>query len=403
MPESTSKQARVCLLIDSFYPVVGGGESHARILSKYLTKLGTPVLVVTQYRLREHVKNENLDGYPVYRVGFPEYSRFGKYLMIPACIMKLFGLRNNFDCIYVCGLRTLGLPAVVFGKLFKKIVVLRAESCGEMLAPDFQSKSRFITALLRMFVDIRNSVLKNADSYLAISSVIEEEYIQTNISKGKIIKIPNGIDLNEFFAVQEQSKNLIRMTHNLPDNKFLFVYTGKLNRGKGLELLLRSFYQLNKAHPDTHLVLVGAGTNQYLSCETELRKYVEDRRLQDKVTFTGNVADVAKYLQACDAFVIASESEALCISLIEAMACGLSSIATRAGGIPDVINNPDLGFLFEINNQHELVSHMEYLLDRRNKQKILQMRNLAVQSIRDRFAISVIAERHQQLFNSLVN
>ena len=70
-------------------------------------------------------------------------------------------------------------------------------------------------------------------------------------------------------------------------------------------------------------MLVGGGKNQSLSCEHELRDFVRSRRLEDVVRFVGYTENVAGYLQAADAFVLPSESEAMPNALIEALVSAL--------------------------------------------------------------------------------
>ena len=123
---------RVCLLTETFHPVVGGGETHARLLSRALGRLGVEVFVLTRRRTRAMEPRACVDGVSVVRVPPPGFKRFGKYLMLLPVAWKLFSLRSRYDVVYVCGLRVLGVVGVAVSKLLGKRCVLRAESVGEM-------------------------------------------------------------------------------------------------------------------------------------------------------------------------------------------------------------------------------------------------------------------------------
>ena len=390
--------ARVCMLADSFYPIVGGGESHSKLLSEYLCKVGTEVLVITQLRVATSPKFESVNNVPIYRVAPRGRNRMGKYLMMLPAMLKLIQLRNHFDCIYVCGLRTLGAVAVVYGKIFGKTVVLRSESCDEFLAAAMQAGAgpAAVRCAVRFYVSLRNRVLKSADAFVAISQAVHDEYLEAGIDPKKVQIIFNGIDLDLF---QPGDKNAERRRLGLPLDRKIFTYTGKLNRGKGLESLLRAWRSLAAERDDVYLVLVGGGGFQYMDMESELKAFSAENGLDRTVLFTGYTRDVASYLKASDFFVIASESEALCISLIEAMSCGLPSIAAATGGIVDYVEDGDNGRLVPVGDEAALLDAMRSFAS--EAQNLSAMGDKAQQTATAKFGILSIAKQHQDLFDSL--
>jgi glycosyltransferase involved in cell wall biosynthesis len=136
-----------------------------------------------------------------------------------------------------------------------------------------------------------------------------------------------------------------------------------------------------------------------MSCERELREFVKQNYLEETVLFTGYTQDVVSYLTAADFFVIASESESLCLSLIEAMSCRLPSIATATGGIVDYLKDGDNGLLIPVGDETALLNAMSYLVE--NEHTLGGMADTARQTVAERFGILSIANQHQTLFNSL--
>ncbi len=164
-----------------------------------------------------------------------------------------------------------------------------------------------------------------------------------------------------FRPADAEQRRQRRQELGLPD-KATFLYLGKLNKGKGLEMLMRAWKELSAERKDCHLVLVGGGGGQF-RLRRGLRSFVEQSRLQDRVTFTGFQTDVHKYLQAADYFVFPSENEALGIALLEAMACELPAIASNVGGIPEIVTDGVDGRLLPVNNEQAWLNGMRDFMD----------------------------------------
>jgi len=402
MSESSKSQPAVCLLIGTFHPRVGGGETHARLLSRELKALGTPIFVLTRKHEPGLPSRDEVDGVELRRVGPSGFPRFGKYLMIPAALRALIQARNEFDIIYVCGLRVLGIAGILAGLLLHKRVVLRAEACGEWSGGFFftgaGNTERKLNPFLRIALALRNRLYRRADQFLAISRVIHNEFSTGGLPDTQITTITNGIDFQSFQPVSPERRAQLRADFGL-NNSFVFAYSGKLNRGKGLEMLLRAWRNVAASHPSAHLLLIGAGGTQFLSCEHELRSFVEENALQTSVTFTGYTNRVAEYLCASDAFVFPSESEALGLALIEAMACGLPSLASATGGILDIVTDQENGRLLPVGDENAWQTAMSELMQ--TPEQATQWAAAGAASVKKRFAIREIAIQHQQLFRSL--
>jgi glycosyltransferase involved in cell wall biosynthesis len=148
-----------------------------------------------------------------------------------------------------------------------------------------------------------------------------------------------------------------------------------------------------------HLLLVGSGEGQTISVEPELKQSVRGRGLEDRVTFTGRVEDVASCLGASDVFVFPSEFEALGLSLIEAAACGLPAVGARTGGIVDVIEDGASGLLFPPGDTAALTAAMRALLADAGRRAVMGRR--AREIARERFDVEDSVARYAALFREL--
>lgn len=394
---------RICLLTGSFYPVVGGGETHARLLCAELRRRGTEVFVLTRRRVRTTPAFEVVDGIPVHRVPPSGVPRFGKYLMTGPAFVRLIRMRREYDLIYVCGLRILGIVGALAALALGKRCVLRSESRGELSGAfiwqtvDGRTKP-VLKALFSIPIALRNVFLRKADAFLSISGVIRGEYEACGIPGDRIASIPNGIDTDRFRPAAEVDRAALRRRLSLPDGR-LFVYTGKLNRGKGLEFLVRVWNGWAKAHPDCRLVLVGSGAMQFLSCEAAVRAYVREHGLEGSVVFAGSVTNVHEYLQAADAFLFPSENEALPLALLEALATGLPALASDIDGVRDIVTDGINGRLLPVNDAAAWAGALSDLVERPDAARELGRRGR--ETVEARFGIPRVADEHLGLFRSV--
>jgi glycosyltransferase involved in cell wall biosynthesis len=114
----------------------------------------------------------------------------------------------------------------------------------------------------------------------------------------------------------------------------------------------------------------------------------------------GYVSNVVDYLQASDFFVLPSEREAMSVSVIEAMACGLPVIATRVGGTAEVIEDGISGCLVEPRDGATLERVMrEFVADAARSRSLAQR---ARERVLERFDIRVVARDHEAMFRALL-
>lgn len=398
---------RICLLTNSFYPVIGGGETHALLLCREWQKRGASVFVMTRRITSDLKREENLDGLTIRRLPPSGFRRFGKYLMIIPTYFELLQRRNEYDVVYVCGLRVAGIPATLAALRLGKTCVLRAESRGEFSgdfiwnSPDPAIRETKFKSLIRIYLKWRNGILLKAAGFVSISQDIQSEFNTGGIPSSKNHLIFNGIDTSRFEPAGSDLRRQRRKEFGLPQDKKLFAYSGKLNKGKGLEMLLRVWKKLAVDRNDCHLVLIGGGGTQFLSCEQDLRDFTVRENLQESVTFAGFQTEMQKYLQAADFFVFPSENEALSIALLEALSCELPCMASDISGNRDIIENNVNGRLIAVNDEPAWLDTMQNVLA--NPDKFRSFGQKGRGTVVERFSISSVAEKHLELFRTLAS
>ena len=395
--------AGICILTETFYPVTGGGETQALALSTGLARRGYPVCVITRRNEKTLPGTALHEGVSIYRVGPSGRGQLRKWALLLTALGALLRHRRRYEYIVVSGFRILGIPAMLVAMFLGKKTFLKADNMGEMSGEYFRDGLaklglRPASAPVRLFLGLRNALLKKCTAFIAISSPIRRELEVNGVPVEAIVEIPNGVDTDRFRPVEAMEKAEIRRTLGIPEDAFVVIYTGRLVDYKGLPLLLRVWQASHAGYGNARLLLVGAGGMDIHNCERELRDFARDHGLAHSVAFTGSVDNVQTFLQASDVFILPTEREAFGSSLIEAMACGLPVIATDVGGIPDILGDESLGCLIPANDFQQLRDCLERLYH--DDQTRLYLGRNARQSVLQRYSEQAVQERYVELVES---
>lgn len=181
--------------------------------------------------------------------------------------------------------------------------------------------------------------LPQADRIVAVSRGLAERARALGVRPERIAIVPNGVD-RALFHPQDRAD--ARRALGLAADRPLVLYVGRLERAKGTEDLLVAFRRLAAAQPEPVLAMLGEGS------DGERCRQVA-RALPDRILLPGSLPlpEVARWLAACDLLVLPSWNEGTPNVILEALAAGRRVVATRVGGIPDVLTSPGLGELVE--------------------------------------------------------
>lgn len=173
----------------------------------------------------------------------------------------------------------------------------------------------------------------------------------------KVFVVHNGVSPIDFFNKQtarEKLEEVSRTVLDTGDTEKIWIGTiSELHKNKGLDFLISACCDLPG---NVSVFIIGDGEEK-----NNLEKMISDFGLQEKVFLLGRVENAAKFLKTFDIFTLTSRTEALPYALLEAGLAGLPVVASRVGGIPEIIENEKSGILVEVGNAAEITKSLKNL------------------------------------------
>lgn len=295
--------------------------------------------------------------YEIY--GMQVYSP--KYLMLPKLSGAIQGgmvflgalftvLRlhrtKHFDVINSLWLYPDGVAARWISKLLQVPMLPSARGCDVNRMLDEPDKRGQIISMLR-----------DAPAIFSVSDALRDAMVAKGILASKIITIPNGVNTDLFF-VRDRAEARVEL--GLPLNRRIIVYVGRLSEEKGLLTLIEAAAQLRDRGRDFFLCMIGDGP-----LLAQLRERIDALDLGKSVHLPGRQEHdvVATWFGACDVFCLPSLREGCPNVVIEALSSGRPVVASRVGGIPDMVT-AETGILVDAENVIGFVNALDEAFSR---------------------------------------
>jgi len=213
-----------------------------------------------------------------------------------------------------------------------------------------------------------------------------------------IITIPNGVDVDRF-KPSESAGELFRESQSISNSSKVILFSGRLSFEKRVDLLIKAFKKLLRYMPEALLLILGDGPQK-----GDLIALAERFNIQKQVLFLGRIEHDDKLIpaiyNATDVFVLPSAFETQGLSVLEAMACGKTVIATSVGGVVDLIRNKYSGLLVRFNDVEELTNALKnILIDDQTRQQIGEVARRTAQA----YSIAVTTHKLISMYESLTS
>jgi glycosyltransferase involved in cell wall biosynthesis len=377
---------RIVMVLSCFYPMVGGGERQAQRLAARLVARGLDVCVLTR-RYRSLARFELIDGVPVYRIPIGGQGPV-QALTFTLGALGLLARQDVRASIVHCHQSSLGIAPIAIAALAK-----RAWDCRVIVK--FMG-ARVIEMMNTRTWPIRRWLLRQADAFV----VTNEETRLALGSMGMDVRthcLPNGVDVQRFQPLEPGARRLLRRTWpDLPPEALLALYVGRLEPVKGVDVLLRAWARLvgRETGRIPVLALVGDGSQR-----EHLARLSRELGIDRSVRFVGFSDQISDWLNSADLFVLPSRSEGLSNALLEAMACGLPTVATTVGGAPEAVEHGVNGLLVPADDDAALADALLQLI--RDSGGARQLGESARRTTCARYSMEAMVDRYVKLYAEL--
>ncbi len=207
--------------------------------------------------------------------------------------------------------------------------------------------------------------LKNVDKFIAVSNQTKRNWMECGYADNKIDVVLNGTDVEKFKPATDLQG--VRSQWNIPDDTRVIAFAGRLDRDKGVEVLIQAFTKMLEAGARAKLLLAGKplmhidpvtfkeSPEYQMKYQQSLVDIATNLGAGDHIHFLGHINNTHELYQAADVVVVPSKWPDPCPRVvIEAMSSGIPVIASRVGGIPEVVTGEFDAHLVEPNNPQAL-------------------------------------------------
>lgn len=235
---------------------------------------------------------------------------------------------------------------------------------------------------------------RHAARFFCVSADIAAAVEAYRIAPRRRIRvIANGIDTERF---RDRGEGLmVRESLGIPPGAPVVGTVGRLSEVKRQDLLIRAFRQVLAGRPDAHLLLVGDGPWM-----DRLRELAAGLGLADRVHFAGYQGRPAPYLQAMDVFALSSQSEGMPLAILEAWAAGVPVVATRVGGLPELIDEDRTGVLVDFDDEAALAGALGGLIA--DPTAARRLGEAGRERVVSRFSLRTMADEYHRHYEELL-
>ncbi len=285
-------------------------------------------------------------------------------------------------------IHTHGYKETILGILAGRFVGVRRFVRTEHGAPEPFSRIKKLKMDANLFLD-RVLTRVSVDRVISVSEDLRRTLIP-QYGAEKVVTIHNGIALGPGTRGDRQKK---KIELGVPPDHKIVGTVGRLNPIKGLDHLLEAAKIVLDIRDDVTFLVVGEGP-----LETELKDLAGRMGIEDHIIFLGFREDVDEVMAAMDVFVLCSLHEGIPLSLLEAMELRLAAVATKVGGIPEVIEDGLSGLLVPPGDEGAMARAISEALSTRGE----QLGQEAQRRVRSRFSLETMVERTTAVYRTLL-
>ena len=251
------------------------------------------------------------------------------------------------------------------------------------------------------------------DKIIAVTGNVRSSLANAGITENRIAEIPLGI--NTELYNQNVSGDDVREGYNIDPDQPTLIYVGNLTIQKGLSVLIDALNIVTKEIPDIKLLMVlNMPLERYknpgrldvdMGLIFKIKEKIKHYELVDNIIPLGLLDNMPQVIAASDVFITPFLDTVGIVdyptSMLEAMAIGKPVIATRVGGIPEIVKHKENGMLVEPNSVDELVAAILYMLN--NKEKAENRGKEGAKIISEKFRLEIVVDKLERIYEGVIS
>ena len=388
---SSPKKIKVLRIINRFN--IGGPTYNATFLTKFLSDDFETLLIGGLPEENEANSLHILEKYGVEPVLLPEMKREPNLKSDRIALKKIKTIIREFkpDIVHT--------HASKAGALGRRAAV----SCNvPIIVHTFHGHifhSYFGKIKTALFKNIERYLARKSTGIIAISEIQKKELCEIHkiAPKGKTTVIPLGFDLDIFQENYESNRTHTRTKYDIDKNTVAVAIVGRLTAIKDHFFFLDVIEELDiQSDKKVKIFIVGDG---------DMKSEIEERLIPMKkrgiqISLTSWIYDIAEFNAGMDIMCLTSKNEGTPVSLIEAQASNIPVISTEVGGVADIVEENETGFIIPRNNKREFVSKLKLLVE--NDELRLKMKKKGWQNVHQKYSYQRLAKDMEAFYQSLI-
>ncbi|WP_449536723.1 N-acetyl-alpha-D-glucosaminyl L-malate synthase BshA [Ferdinandcohnia sp. Marseille-Q9671] len=365
------------------YPSVGGSGIVATELGKLLAEKGHEIHFISSslpFRLNKIYSNIYF-----HEVEVNQYSvfKYPPYDLALASKMAEVTKREKLDLLHV----HYAIPHAACAYLAKQMVGGNVKVVTTLHGTDITvlGYDPSLTDLIRFGIE-------QSDAVTAVSQSLVNQTYQLIEPKKDIKTVYNFVDEKIYYKHEADS---LRKQYGIADDEKVMIHVSNFRKVKRVEDVIMAFHLIQEKIK-SKLILVGDGPELTTVCNM-----INELGLTDKVLLLGKQENVAELFSISDLKLLLSEKESFGLVLIEAMACGVPTIGTNVGGIPEVINDGMNGYICELGDVQTIASKAIDLLS--NPVLHSEMAKQALLTVQGKFNSEKIVNEYEDIYYSIIS
>lgn len=379
--------------------IIVGGRFHAFDLAKQLNKYNYLNCLITTYP-KFFLKKFNIEKKKIINFFYIELIRrlFRKIYNIFNINFDEYFLNEHFDTRasniiqnsnIIIGWS--GFSKKTFIKNTNKILVLERGSThilfqNQILQKAYEDLNIPYKSINQKLINKELEEYKLAN-YISVPSIFaKNSFLEKKISEKKLIQVPLGVNLNDFYRFEKKDKN----------EKIRIIYVGQLSVRKGIIYLLEAFDELSKTKNFNNIELLCLGNIDF-----EIEKKIKNLKKNKKISFISpkKQKDLINYYNSSDIFILPSIEEGLAMVQLQALACGVPVISTKNSGAEDIIQDGVNGLIIQPFSVNDIKNKIIYFIE--NKDLILKYSNKAIESSK-KFTWEIYSKKLMSIYEDIL-